>query len=192
MITTPNIIISTDPQLSDISITEIGAKLKDKFSWLDEAFGKVQKLTEEKGSTKTTFPAVHTKTEYLNLLPDGHIGNYCYFEPVDPITLESFNRGTQSDLKRNFGVVFWFNYKDVYPIDWNTRTIDNITAEILKFFRDTTFQNCTLIVESIEEETDNIYRGYSHNEIKSQFMMRPYRALRFNIQMRFSEKCATF
>jgi len=189
MISTPNIIISSDPQLSDIPITEIGSKLKDKFSWLSQAFGKVQRLVEMKGNQRQVFPGVHTKTEYLNLLPDGHIKNYCYFDPVDPLEVETFRRGLQSDLVQSFGVVFWFNYKDIYTDDWNVRTIDNVIADILKFFRNTTFTTCKIVVESIDTETDNIYKGYNHNEIKHQFMMRPYRALRFNIQIRFSEKC---
>lgn len=176
---TPTTPVPISPVLLDNVLSEIQTALTTNLTWLDSAFGKAQKLKRKMSDGREiTYPAVYAgQKDYLNVFPDSHIGNFCFFDFDDGHDLTYYGRKSY-DTKRSFGLVFWFNLQKVYPSDWTRRTTEHIKKDVFDFFRDIAFTKSEVIINDAFEEAANIYKGYSDKEIDNQFLMRPYSALR--------------
>lgn len=189
MIRTADMPTPADPQLIDVALVELQAVLLDGLSWLSKAYGKAERRVREVDSRSRYYPAayVHTK-DYVSLLPDEHIGNFVWFDVEDSQEVDYVPRGW-SELRSRAGLVFWFDYRTIYPNDYHTRTIENVKSEVLRLLTTTTLQNSTLTVQSFDERAESVYRSYSIDEVKNQLLMRPYGAFRLNALLRYREKC---
>lgn len=189
---TPTIPVPISPVLLDDVLSEIQTALATELTWLDSAFGKAQKLKRKMSDGREmTYPAVYAgQKDYLNVFPDSHIGNFCFFDFDDGDDLTYYGRKS-FDTKRSFGLVFWFNLQEIYPSDWTRRTTEHIKNDVLGFFKDTAFAKSEVMITGTFEEATNIYKGYSGKEIDNQFLMRPYSGLRVEGKIRYNDlqKC---
>ena len=194
MIANPTIPTPIDPQLIDIALLQLQTELTTGLSWLTAAYGKAQRLIERNTSGKRIyFPGVYAGAkEYLKVFPDSHLGNFCFFEVPDGNERVLWNKNHYNWLTSDFGLIFWFDFRDVYPspADWTLHTIENVKSEVLRVLTTTTYSNLSITdITTFSEQADNIYRSYTHNEISEQFLMRPYGGFRINGTMRYKEKC---
>lgn len=189
MIQNPTIASITSPQGADLVLSGIQTKLESALSWLTKAYGRAYRLVRELDNDDFFYPGVIISgKEYLNMLPDGHLGNYSYFELGDQVFLE-YNKGLYNKIEQEFSCVFWFDMRDIYP-SWETRTIEHVKAEILTAFRTLSISNGQFRLETIYERAEDVFEGYSVQEVGNQFLMRPYGALRFEGQLIYKQKCA--
>ena len=74
-----------NPVLLDKVIQDIQKTLGEKLKWLDYAFGRSYKLVEhQEGGGKFIYPAAYIgKSEYVSLLPNYHIGHFCWIELLE-------------------------------------------------------------------------------------------------------------
>ena len=99
--------------LVDDAISTVNATLLANLTWLDGAYGKIQRMrhVDAKGK-ETTFPGAYTGTsangtnDYINVLPDQKLGNYCYWEVSDPVEYDNINRNFSTSF--NFKI---FDYR---------------------------------------------------------------------------------
>ena len=186
----PKVPIKTDPMPLDVAFDEIGEGLKEKLPWLTNTYGKVERLVRTQGKTKVVYPAIYVGgnmgEDYLSMLPDTHLGSYMFCElekeEVDHKPRQYRNGKVEANL------VFFFDYRKVYT-DHVGMTIENVKQDILNAIDDIIFPTVRMRILEFQEGANNVYRSYTHNEIKSQFMMRPYGALKIKIKFNYRQNC---
>lgn len=183
--------IVDNPQLADLVFAYIQLGLVANLPWLDMAFGKAQKLVKKVGERKYYYPSVYRgkrTNDYVQVSPDAKIGNFSFFRLEDPQTLE-VQRGQQSGYRSNFSLIFWFDIKKVESIP-NQRNTEEIKAKILRLLNgDIWIKDGNITIRRVYEDAENIYRGYSLDEVDNQFLMHPYAGFRFEGELNIIEPC---
>jgi hypothetical protein len=187
---TPYTLVS--PALVDIAIGQVNAKLTANLSWLTSAYGRVQALVKDKGGQQYTYPGIYTggsgKGEYLDLLPDTHLGNYTFFEVREPEKISGWKPGELQRIEAPFGLVCWFDFRSVYSADWQGRTVGNAISDLLAAISGG-MNNTALDINEIYYTAERIYRGYSHKEIDRQFLMKPFGGFRLDGTLIYTATC---
>jgi hypothetical protein len=185
----PTPITITSPVLADVALAQLQVILEANLSWLTTAYGKIEKrVFQDPESRPVVFPAIFCgEKEYLNLLPDEHLGNYSYVEVLDSQEVVWRPRQTP-DFKADIALVFWFDFRTVYPSDHNTRTVEHVKADVLDALN-VSMPGLRITVNSISERAENIYRGFSASEIQHQFLMRPYGGFRVDANIFYKSAC---
>lgn len=188
MIANHSLLIPTEPQFFDVFALAFRTKILAYFSWLNECFlAAEQRFGDSKGRIISFPGALWNNKEYVNLLPDGHLGNYAYWDIEDGQTFDAISAFPQTTLQA--GLVVFFDYRDLYPADWQTRTIENVKSDMIAFFQTKGWTGASLRVDSISTESSNVYRGYDHGEMKAQFRMKPYGVIRIDCTIKLSDVC---
>ena len=181
--------IIENPVLLDRVIGEIQKGLAENLSWLDYAFGKAERLAKMQGNKRVWTPNVYAGgNEYFQLLPDSNIGNFSFFTIDDPQTINWIpkQRGAITVL---YGLIFWFDLRIISP-DSQVRNTEAIKAEILKVLNGGFMMKWGRItLTQIEEKAENIYRGYTLDEVDNQFLMHPFAGFRFEGKLTINENC---
>ena len=191
MIQTATIPTLADPVLIDAVLLEMQATLAANLPWLDFAFGKAQRLTKEVLGKTIIYPAVYSgKEEYLSVFPDSHIGNFTFFDIENGQDTLSHGGVKKVDLITRLGLIVWFDFRQVYPADWQQRTIDNVKQDVLQVIK----ANRPAVAKgwrftSFEERSERIYPGYTNKEISTQFLMRPFGGFRINGEVKYFDQC---
>jgi hypothetical protein len=186
--------------LEDRALQAIASHLEAKLTWLDRAFGRASKLAITREGRQVFYPAYPSGDEtsgkeYIALWPDENIGNFCWFDLRDEQVVESWGRRNMNKNLYSFraGMVFSFNLKTIYGAYWKNYTTANVVNEI---FSDAlvSFSNVgvSIIADRWFVNAENVYRGYSHNEVKNQFNMRPYGICRIDLGIKYSPDCLLF
>jgi|VirMetMinimDraft_7_1064189.scaffolds.fasta_scaffold08928_2 hypothetical protein len=188
MIRTPQIPTLAEPKLIDLALLEIQTALTAKLPWLNHAFGKAQRLKEERDGRIVIYPGVYAGSEdYLEVFPDSHIGNFSFFDVDDGEEMNGMNRASIA-FEAKIGLVVWFDYRKVYPGDWQQRSIENVKAEVIEALNTSAFRRSSVIFYKAWERSESIYKGYSDKEIMQQFLMRPYGGLKIEFFIKYQEK----
>ena len=190
MINLPTIPKPEAPVLFDTIITQVQDTLASELSWLDHAFGRSQKLTGQAGDKRYSYPAVHIRSrKYQDVSPDKRLGSYSFFVMEDPQQVTFYPQG-RNILKTNFALIFWVDLEALYPDSKVSRNTEAVKSEILGVLTRRMFLSSgRLSITGIKEQADNVFREYDLNEIKSQYLMQPYAAFRFEGQMLLTESC---
>lgn len=191
MIQNPTIPTLAEPRLIDAVLLELQTAFASGLSWLNNAYGKAQRLVKAVEGKTYYYPSVYAgSTEYLTVFPDEHLLNHCFFDVEDVEGFNNWQKNGYSQLTAKVGIVFWFDYRDVYPADWQSRTIENVKRDVLRIITTTRLENqARFTPENFYEQAENIYKGYTHKEIQTQFLMRPYGGFKIEGTLLFNEKC---
>lgn len=181
--------IIENPVLLDQVIAQIQKGLAENISWLDYAFGKAERLVKMQGNKRVYSPNVYAGgNEYFPVSPDSQIGNFCFFTIDDPQTVEWLPK-IRGSISVNFGLIFWFDYRRVFS-GQSVRNLEAIKAQILKTLNGGfMIRSGRLEIEKIEERAENIYKGFTLDEVDNQFLMAPFGGLRFNGKLTVNEGC---
>lgn len=190
MISTPTIPVPTSPKLWDYAVAELQTELTDNISWLTSAFGKAQRRAmPAPDGREIRFPAVYSgKGDYISMLPDGHLGNYCWLD-VDDYQDLPYERTDYNEIRAQVGLVFWLDLRTAYPSDYENRTIEHAKNDVLVALRAARLTRSILLIDRMAERAENIYRGYTVSEIATQFLMFPYTGFRLEGEMICREIC---
>lgn len=177
----------------DRVIGEIQEGLAQNVSWLDVAFGRSQRLQKMQAERRITYPAVycggwkgHGENDYIEVGPDKHIGNFAFFEVEDPETIDA--GPWARTISSPFSIIFWFDLRTIAT----GRNIEKLKADVLWVLAGRSgwhLTNGRIEVARIYEQSQNIYRGYSLDEIDNQFLMHPYGGFRIDGTLTFDELC---
>jgi hypothetical protein len=192
MIQNQTIPTKDDPQLLDLLLDEVATKLGTSLAWLNNTFGKAERIVRNQDGRPEYEPAVFSGgrqgEDYVLLFPDSHLGNFCWFDVPGAQDLLT-ERRTWNRIRTIVGLIVWFDYTKVYPSDHQTRTIENVKADVLRAIQTTTYTNGTAIPQAFFERVEDIYRGYSTRELSRQFLTRPYAGFRLNLEVQVRETC---
>jgi hypothetical protein len=181
-----------NPELIDRVISEIQINLVYKLGWLDNAYGKAQRLVENRGGKNYYTPNVYAgttnkKNDYCCVAPDDGLGNFSFFKIDDPQEYD-WAQGQLSSLTVKFSLIFWFDFRKIFGRD-DVRDIERVKAEILETLRTMCLRTGSITVDTIYEQSESIYKGYNLDETRNQYMMHPYGALRFEGKLIVNESC---
>jgi len=180
--------ILDSPKFLDIALSEINAKLKLEFSWLNEAFGRAERYTKRLGDKIIEYPAIYSSgNHYIELFPDLKIGNFSFVISDQFDIKETKYQAINGSSEIEF--IFWFDFRAVYPNNFETRNVVNAIYDVMDFFNKTSFSKSDIMISSYDTRVDEIYKGFSHNEIKDQFSMRPYGCFKIKTKIYLKETC---
>lgn len=182
----------------DAAIGEIQQGLAAHLPWLDVAFGRAQKLVKElPNGRKITTPNVycggidgHGKNDYTEVSPDAFHGNFCFFWMDDPQQLE-WEPNVQMTQRAPVSIIFWFDLRRVFGTDTNRNT-EYLKAQVLDVLNGRAgwlFNSGTIKINRIYEQAQNIYRGFSVEELDNQYLMHPYAGFRLDGILEYETPC---
>lgn len=182
----------------DAVIGQMATALKSNLSWLDAAFGRAQRLTKVIEGKRYTTPNVYiggnvgqANNDYIPVSPDSRIGNFCFFLLEDPEQLD-WNPYRPMKTTTPFSLIFWFDLRRVYNSATNRNT-EKLKAQILYVLNGRTngwhLNGGEIKINKVWERAENIYKGFTIDEIDNQFLMHPYAGFRFDGTLSIETPC---
>lgn len=191
--TNPTPYAAVSPALIDRHIATLNVKL-DTLSWLTTPYGRVQRVQQERSGAQYVFPGVYVgstgRGNYLNLLPDANLGCYSYWEIQDPERLINWDDSAMTRMEADFGLVVWFDFRKLYPSDWQGRLVSNVVTQVVEVLETGGVSTGSIQINSFSYSAENIYRGYTHREIDRQFLFKPYGGFRIDGTLIYVEPCS--
>lgn len=191
--------IDSNALMVDKAIAEMQEGLADTFEWLDAVFGRAQRITRVINGKRVVVPACycggwngHGENDYIEVGPDSKIGNFVFFEVDDPETIDAGAWGRT--ITAPFSLIFWGNM-DILNAEKGLRNGYFVKAYFLKFLEGR--YGWHLSRGSIEttrmwERAENIYKGYTLDEVDAQYLMQPYYGVRIDGILKVDEVCLEF
>jgi hypothetical protein len=178
----------TRPYLFDRVIQDLQDALSE-LSWLTHIFGRCERLVKIKDGVRCFTPNVYYgKDEYIQLLPDNKaLGNYCFFVMEEPQTV-SVPFATSNRLKAPFSFVVWFDMRTV-GATYDDRNTEQLKEQVLKTLRRGWLKHGAITLERVYERAENVFNGFSLNEVDNQFLMSPFAGFRVTGEMQIDEEC---
>ena len=111
-----------------------------------------------------------------------------FFWVDDPQNI-SWEPGVDIGIKTAFSIIFWFDYRKIYN-DASTRNKEDLKRQILDVLNGGFLvRNGSYRINKVYELAENIYRGFSLDEIENQFLMHPFGGFRFEGELSIGETC---
>ena len=181
----------TTPYLFDKVIRELQQALKEGLPWLENSFGRVERRVTEVNERRLYVPAIYQEDgQYGIMLPDDRLGCYSFFVMHDP--QEVLNRmQTEVRIKSPFSLIVWVDMRRVekkmrMPDERNT---EYIKEQVLSVIETASKRKGHISINRIYERAENIFDGFSLDEVKNQFLMSPYAGFRFYGEMIVTNDC---
>lgn len=158
-------------------------------SWLDHIFGASERLVKMKDGMKYYTPNVYAgRDEYIQLLPDNQqLGNYCFFVMEEPQTV-SVPYGNSNRVKAPFSLVVWVDMRTV-GATYDDRNREKLKEQLLKTLRRAWLRHGNITLERVFERAENVFQGFTLNEVDNQFLMSPFAGFRITGEMQIDEEC---
>lgn len=178
----------TNPVLIDGVIAEIQAQMAQKIEWLNNIFGRVERLVKHVNG-QTIYSANQYKggNEYTLIAPDSGLGNFVFFVVDEPETLE-YHRGDRTHYTTPFSVVFWVDMRTI--ASGENRNTEAVKQEIVRFLNnELRLRYGRMYVNRIFNRAESIFKGFTLDEIDNQFLMQPFCGWRFEGEIEFYDTC---
>lgn len=159
-----------------------------ELSWLNHIFGRSERLVKMVEGRKYYTPNVYAKNgEYISLVPDNtELGNYCFFVLDEPQVV-SVPMGLQNRLKAPFALVVWVDMRTVEDND--ARNTEYVKEQLLKTIRRAWIRHGAVSVERVYQRAENVFDGYSLDEVDNQYLMQPFAGFRLVGELIVDEEC---
>ena len=179
----------TSPKLFDKAIQDLQDALGG-LSWLNHIFGRVERLVKVVDGRRLYTPNVYQgRDEYILLTPDNTwLGNYSFFVMDEPVQVSKPTQ--QYHLRCPFSLVVWFDLRTI-PNDADTRNTEAVKDDILRTIRTAWMKTGHVVVERIYERAENVFEGFSLDEVDNQFLMSPFAGFRIIGEMSVNEDCVS-
>jgi len=190
--------IDRNALMVDRAIAEMQEGLAEQFEWLDAVFGRAQRITRVINGKRVIVPACfcggwrgHGENDYIEVSPDSEIGNFIFFEVDDPETIDGGVWGRT--ITAPFALIFWGNMDKLNEAP-AFRNGYLAKAYLLKFLEGRYgwhLSSGSVTVARMFERAENIYKGYSLDEVDTQYLMQPYYGVRIEGTLKVNEVCLT-
>lgn len=180
--------ILSNPQLIDAALLPLQEKFKDCLSWLDNAYGRCERIPTDK-AYRRFIPVVYagngankaTERDYIELFPSDTLGNFCFFTTQRANIDQLY---TQPNVYfYDVGLIFWFDYRKVFGDDHLSNRTANVITQVLELLDNST----KIQLDNVEEEVPQIYSEFAYGSINSLFRERPYGCFRINFQLKYQD-----
>ena len=177
-----------EPALFDRAVTELQDRLAAELPWLTHVFGRAERLVKSTEGVRRYTPNVYMgKDEYLLLTPDQGLGNYCFFVLGDGAGVE-WNVGESNRVTAPFSLIVWVDMRTLE--DKDTRNTERVKSQVLRALNGTIrIRSGHYVIESIYERAENVFQGFTLDEVDNQFLMSPFAGFRFEGTMMVIQEC---
>lgn len=180
--------IRENPRLFDKAISYIQQGLADNISWLDYVFGRTERLVKSINGKRVYTPNIYVgKNEYEQIEPDSNIGNFCFFVLDEPQKV-GYVVGETSEIKVPFSIIVWVDMRTINSND--DRDTESVKRQLLRCLNgEIWMRQGAFTINKIWERAENIFKGFSLDEIDNQFLMHPYCGWRFEGELIIRDDC---
>lgn len=156
----------------------------------DHVFGRCERLVKMVDGRRVYSPNVYLgREEYILLTPDNtDLGNYAFFVMEEPQTL-SEPMGVGQRYRSPFSLIVWVDMRKVG--NNYERDTEKVKEDIIKAIRKTWLKHGGVEVNRIYERAENVFQGFTLDEVDNQFLMAPFSGWRFTGEMIVDEDCFT-
>lgn len=158
--------------------------------WLDHVFGRCERLVKNTAAGHRAYtPNVYLGgDEYLLLTPDNkELGNYCFFVMEEPQVVKH-RTDVVNRLHSPFSLVVWV---DMRRVDVVGRDTEAVKEDVLRAVGGAFIRRGGVTIERIYERAENVFQGFTLDEVDNQFLMAPYWGMRLRGEMYVDESCET-
>lgn len=175
----------TNPINLDKAIQDLQMSLKTNLPWLERAYGRARMIPEELNDKTVMVPKVYYGgKEYLNVLLNDTVQAESWFQVMGSETPLDYMYGNESQIYQvQVAAIFWMNLEkmaliseDYYYLEEPKRQIHNVLNR---------FPNVT-ILRVYDENARDIFREYTTQIEKEQFLSHPKAGLRFELLLTYS------
>ncbi|MCM1077872.1 MAG: hypothetical protein NC344_06880 [Bacteroidales bacterium] len=180
--------IKRNPQLFDKVIANIQQGLAENLPWLNHVFGKAERLVKKIEGKRYYSPNIYIGgNDYELIAPDSNFGNYAFFTLDDPQEI-SWNIGETSQLKVPFSVIVWVDMRTLEDVD--ERNAEMVKQQIIRVLNGGFWlRHGSIRFNKIYERAENVFAGFTLDEIDNQYLMQPYCGWRFAGVMSIKDDC---
>lgn len=181
--------IKTNPALLDVVVQQIQKALAAELKWLDHAFGKAERLATMINGRRYYLPNVYVgNNDYQQITPDTTLfGNYAFCTFDDPQEVEWY-AGERNTLRTPFNIIVWVDMRRVLSTD--DRNTEAVKQQILRVLNGGIWlRNGKLTINRIFERAENVFAGFSLDEVDNQYLMHPFAGWRFSGTLTITDSC---
>lgn len=178
-----------NPELLDKVIVLIQQGLADNLPWLDYSFGRAERLVKMINGKRYYEPFIYVEgNEYIPVSPDSKLGNFSFFVVDDPVSID-WVPNQQSGYSVPVSIIFWFDMRTVTN-DPDNRNLEAVKLQIMKALNGGFWlREGSMSFNRVFEKAENIYQGFTLDEVDNQFLMAPYAGFRFVGEIGITETC---
>lgn len=184
----PNI---TTPYLFDKVIGEMQQALKNGLPWLQHSFGRAERLIKVIDGKRIYTPNVYKgNDQYEVLLPDDRLRCFSFFVLSEP--QEMLNRvQNEIRIKAPFSLIVWFDLRVVEKVMQlpDERNTEHVKEQILGVLNTAFPKKGSFTVQRIYERAENVFEGFTLDEVQNQFLMSPFAGFRFYGELIVTNDC---
>lgn len=188
----PDIPVIATPTGLDTVIESIRVALSS-LTWLEKSFGRGWELKEKGIDNKIKkIPKVFVGTntsgegEYLPVLPNDFLKAQSFIAAKGPEEWDQFNRFDGSMKSRRLSIIFWVNLKLIDQTK-NFIFIDQLKTDVEKILSH--HSSVAKMIAYYDEKVEDVFYGYSIEDVDTQYLMYPYSGMRFDILVNYPEVC---
>ena len=178
-----------EARLFDRPIQDMQRSIGEKLLFMDHIFGRCERLIKEVEGKRIYSPNVYKgNDEYILLTPDNtDLGNYCFFVREEP---EQFavDAGLHSRLRAPFSLVVWADLRTIE--DEDQRNVYDLELKVLDAISSPgTLKSGGITVSRVYHRAENVFDGFTLDEVQNQFLMSPFFGLRVQFELWVDEDC---
>lgn len=179
------------PYLFDKLINELQQTLKEKLPWLNHSYGRCERLIKSIDGRRYYTPNVYKgNDQYDVLLPDDRKGCYSFFVLHEP---QEMVRKMQTEIrvKAPFSLIVWVDMRQVEKVMQldDQRNTEYVKEQVIGVLQTAFTKKGSFTVERIFERAENVFEGFTLDEVQNQFLMSPFAGFRFTGEMIVTNDC---
>ncbi len=181
----------TAPYLFDKLIRELQQTLMERLPWLDASHGRAERLVKTIDGKRYYTPNIYLGgNEYESLLPDDRKGCYSFFVMNEPQEVKSLVQ-TEVRIKAPFSLIIWFDMRKVEKVMnlSDDRNTEYVKEQVLAVLNTAFSKKGSMTVQRIYERAENVFDGFTLDEVQNQYLMSPFAGFRLQGEMIVTNDC---
>lgn len=180
--------LRSNPVMFDRVIQDLQQSLAKELPWLNHSFGRAERLVKTQDGRRVYTPNLYIgHNEYVQLLPDQGLGNFSFFVMEEPEQVMGDNHPLLQ-MKAPFSLIVWVDMRTVDQRD--ERNTEDIKVKILATINEfAPLKTGHAHINKIYTRAENVFNGFSLDEVSNQYMMAPFCAWRFYGEMQVRDMC---
>lgn len=176
------------PAMFDRVIGYVEEGLAEHIPWLDTIYGRCERLVKIIDGRKYFTPNWYDgKGEYTMLTPDQGLGNYCFFVLDDPQRM-MWEVDARVMMRSPFSLIVWVDMRTVDEFD--ERNTEKVKEDVLRVLNGHAWiREGRVRVSRVYERDENVFQGFTMDEVDNQYMMSPFAAFRFEGELQINSDC---
>ena len=157
----------------------------------DNVFGIAERTVKMIGGGRFYTPSWFIGgNDYIGLLPDDKLGNYMFFTLDEPQEVEH-QQGLPNRYTCGFSVIVWLKMKGQNIDADYDRNREWVKSTIMQCLESTWMKRGWFVIDRIYERAENIFQGFTTDEVDNQYLMQPYTGFRFHGELHITDVCVT-